>query len=56
MQAVKEGLENEFISALKMLSGENFANLSPSPRLVKLSYTHPTLDARISAIRKAMEK
>ena len=49
-QAVKEGYGAALVSALKTLSRENFANLSPDPILVKLSYSHPTLSQRITAI------
>lgn len=31
---------------------ETYANLSPSPLVVKLEYSHPTLSQRIDAIRK----
>lgn len=31
---------------------ETYANLSPSPIVVKLEYSHPTLSQRIVAIRK----
>ena len=51
-QAVKEGLGQALISALKRLTRENFANLAPSPLLVKLEYSHPTLSQRITAIEK----
>ena len=51
-QAVKEGYGDALISALKKLSRENFANLSPDPLLVRLTYSHPTLSQRISAIEK----
>ena len=51
-QAVKEGYGEALISALKKLSRENFANLAPSPLLVKLEYSHPTLSQRIKAIEK----
>ena len=39
------------ISALKKLSRENFANLTPHPALVFLNYSHPPLIQRIRAIR-----
>lgn len=51
-QAVREGYGDALISALKTLSRENLADLSPAPLLVKLSYSHPTLSQRIGAIRK----
>ena len=40
------------ISALKKLTRQNFADLAPSPLLVKLEYSHPTLSQRITAIEK----
>ena len=52
-QAVQEGYGEALISGLKKLSRENFADLAPSPLLVRLEYSHPTLSQRIEAIRKA---
>lgn len=49
-QAVKEGYAAALISGLKKLARQNFADLAPSPLLVKLEYSHPTLSQRISAI------
>jgi STE24 endopeptidase len=49
-QAVQEGYGDELISALKKLARENFADLAPSPLMVKLEYSHPTLSQRIDAI------
>lgn len=54
-QAVKEGYGPALISGLKKLSKENFSNLSPSPLLVKLTYSHPPLSERIAAIEKEMK-
>lgn len=51
-QAVKEGYGEALIEGLKKLSKENLADLSPSPLLVKLTYSHPTLSQRITAIEK----
>ena len=51
-QAVKEGYGAELISALKKLARRNFSELAPSPLLVKLEYSHPTLSQRITAIEK----
>ena len=39
-------------SALKVINKENFANLTPHPLYVKLTYSHPPLSDRINAIRK----
>ena len=50
--AVKEGYGEQLITSLKSLAKENYANLSPSPIIVKLEYSHPTLSQRIDAIRK----
>lgn len=50
-QAVQEGYGDALISALKKLARENFADLAPSPLLVKLEYSHPPLSQRIDAIR-----
>ena len=52
-QAVKEGYGEELVSALKKLARQNYADLAPSPLLVKLEYSHPTLSQRIDAIGKA---
>ena len=41
------------IMALKKLAKENFANLTPHPLLVKLTYSHPPIADRIKAIKKA---
>ena len=50
-QAVIEGYSEHLISALKVLSKENFSNLNPHPLIVLLSYSHPTLLQRIRYIR-----
>ena len=52
-QAVKEGYGEELVSALKKLARQNYADLAPSPLLVKLEYSHPTLSQRIEAVGKA---
>ena len=51
-QAVQEGYGQELISALKKLARQNYADLAPSPLLVKLEYSHPTLSQRIAAIEQ----
>ena len=51
-QAVTEGYADALISALKKLARENFSDLAPSPAVVKLEYSHPTLSQRIDAIEK----
>lgn len=55
-QAVQEGYGDELISALKKLARENFADLAPSPLLVKLEYSHPTLSQRIDAIKNSNKR
>ena len=55
-QAVKEGYGPALVSALKKLARENFSDLSPSPVLVALEYSHPTLSQRITAIEKLLAK
>ncbi len=48
--AVAEGYGDDLISALKRLYREDFGDLAPDPLLVKLTYSHPTLSQRITAI------
>ena len=55
-QAVTEGYADALISALKKLARENFSDLAPSPVVVKLEYSHPTLSQRIDAIEKLKQK
>lgn len=55
-QAVKEGYGEQLISALKKLARQNYADLAPSPLLVKLEYSHPTLSQRIDAIENQIRK
>lgn len=50
-QAKDEGYADELISALKKLSRENLADLSPDKTLVALTYSHPTLEQRINALK-----
>ena len=50
--AVREGYGKDLVSALKKLSRQNLSDLAPSPLLVKLEYSHPTLSRRIAAIEK----
>ena len=51
-QAVEEGYADELVSALKKISRDDFACLSPNPLYVRLTYSHPTLSQRITAIEK----
>ena len=55
-QAVKEGLGNELISALKKLSKDNLAHLSPSKIEVIMTYSHPPISLRIASIEKKMSE
>ena len=50
-QAREEGYGESLISALKQLYREDLGCLAPSRLTVLLSYSHPTLSERISAIR-----
>ena len=50
-QAVAEGYAQALISGLKQLYREDFGCLAPSRLTVLLTYSHPTLSERISAIR-----
>ena len=54
--AVKEGCGRDLISGLKKLAKQNYAELAPSPLLVKLEYSHPPLSRRIEAIEKAISE
>jgi len=45
------GEAEALVGALKKLSRENLANLTPHPLHVFLSYSHPPVLARIAAIR-----
>lgn len=55
-QAVQDGYGKPLSSALKKLSKENFADLSPAKLLVKLVYSHPPLSERLAAIEAEMKK
>ena len=55
-QAVQEGYGEALVEALKKLSRDNFAHLSPDPALVVLEYSHPPLSQRIAAIEKELKK
>ena len=55
-QAVLEGYGEALKEALKKLSRDNFAHLSPDPVLVVLEYSHPPLSQRIAAIEKELHK
>jgi len=53
--AKKAGYQNAMISALKVLSRENFSNLTPHPLVVKLTYSHPPTSDRISQLEKVSD-
>ena len=55
-QAVREGYGQALVTALKKLSRDNFANLSPSRIQVLMEYSHPPLSQRIAAIEEALTK
>lgn len=44
--------QEPMVTALKVLSKENFSNLTPHPLYVKLFYSHPPVAQRIREIRK----
>ncbi len=53
--ARKNGYGIHMENALRVLTKENFANLTPHPLYVKLTYSHPPIADRIAAIRKSGE-
>ncbi len=48
----KAGFKDAMISALKVLARENYANLTPHPLVVKMTYTHPPISQRISTLQQ----
>ena len=50
--AANSGGKESMISALKVLSRENFSNLTPHPLFVKVRFSHPPTADRIRAINK----
>jgi STE24 endopeptidase len=50
--AVRQGYKVEMLEALKVLVTENFANLTPHPLQVLLTYSHPPMSVRLAAIEK----
>jgi len=50
--AAESGYKEAMIRALKILSRENFSNLTPHPLLVKLTYSHPPVTDRIKALEQ----
>ena len=53
--AVDHGYKLPMMNALKVLSKENFSNLTPHPLYVKLTYSHPPVGDRLEAINKIKE-
>ncbi|MCH4886611.1 M48 family metallopeptidase [Acidaminobacter sp. JC074] len=49
--AKKAGYKDAMVSALKVLSRENFSNLTPHPLVVKLTYSHPPTSDRIKNLQ-----
>lgn len=54
--AVKEGYGEALIKALKTLARKDYADPAPSPLLIKLEYSHPSLSQRFDAIEKLLKK
>ena len=50
--AAQEGYGEALVSGLKKLTRENYSDIAPSPLLVALTYSHPTLAQRIEALKK----
>lgn len=48
--AAVSGYRKPMISALKVLARENFANLTPHPLVVKMTYSHPPISQRVEAL------
>lgn len=53
-QAVKEGYGPALISGLKKLTQADFGDVAPSPALIMLEFSHPSLSQRIDAIEKTL--
>lgn len=51
--AAEKGYGEALISALKKLSRNNLASLTPHPVVVALTYSHPTVSRRVAEIRGA---
>lgn len=50
--AADAGYKEAMTSALKVLARENFANLTPHPLVVMLTYSHPTINQRLEALNR----
>ena len=55
-QAVSEGYGPALVSALKKLTKTDFGDVAPSPALIVLEFSHPSLSQRIDAIEKALSE
>ena len=55
-QAVSEGYGDELITGLKKLTKTDFGDVAPSPALIALEFSHPSLSQRIEAIERAEAK
>ena len=54
--AVKEGYGESLITGLKKLVQTDFGDVAPSPVLILLEYSHPSLSQRIDAIEAEMNE
>ena len=54
--AADNGYGEALISGLKKLAKNSFANLSPHPVVVALTYSHPTISQRVEYIEKCMKE
>lgn len=54
--AASNGYGKELISALKKMSGDDFADLNPHPFVVAMEYSHPPIHERIALIEKKQRK
>ena len=50
--AAKASDPESMIAALKVLARENFANLTPHPLVVAMTYSHPPISQRIATLQK----
>ena len=55
-QAVSEGYGEALISGLKKLTKTDFGDVAPSPALILLEFSHPSLSQRIDAIERELAK
>lgn len=54
--AVEEGYGDALVSGLKKIVQADFGDVAPSPALIILEYSHPSLSQRFEAIEKAKGK